>query len=199
LVQTGDFVKAGDPLTEGPLDPKDLLRVSGPERLQRYMLDEVQNVYRSQNVRNDDKHIEIIIRSMFNKVVVTDPGDTELLPNQEVPRSRIAQINAKAASESRHTASFQPTLKGIMKQGVQAESFISAASFQETSKVLTDAAVAAKFDNLRGLKENVIVGHIIPAGTGFEKFYNAKVLYAGEPVDSLPAEGGDDLFDGPAL
>ncbi|GAB4149930.1 MAG: hypothetical protein Kow00107_00260 [Planctomycetota bacterium] len=185
MVQTGDHVEAGDPLTEGPLDPKDLLRVSGPERLQRYLVEEIQNVYRSQNVQIDDKHIEIIIRQMFSKVLVTSSGDTELLPNQEVPKSKIARINAEAAAEGRHTATFSPILKGIMKQGVQAESFISAASFQETSKVLTDAAISGRFDPLRGLKENVIVGHIIPAGTGFEKVYMGTVKQDQGAIDDL--------------
>ncbi len=189
LVQTNDHVNAGDPLTDGPLDPKDLLRVSGPERLQRYLLDEIQSVYRSQGVLTNDKHIEIIVRQMFSKVVVQDPGDTVLLPNQEITKSQIAQINAKAASEGRHTATFIPTLKGIMKQGVHAESFISAASFQETSKVLTSAAISGKFDPLHGLKENVIVGHIIPAGTGFDKVYRGQLRYAEEDFEE------EDLFD----
>jgi len=194
LVQTGDRVEAGDPLTDGPIDPKDLLRVSGPERLQNYLLEEIQSVYRSQNVRINDKHIEIIIRQMFSKVIVQDPGDTELLPNQEVFRNHIAEINARAAAEGRHTATFLPTLKGIMKQGVNAESFISAASFQETSKVLTNAAIAGKFDPLRGLKENVIVGHIIPAGTGFSRFLEGAVEYKGEPVE-CPVEDEEDLAE----
>ena len=192
LVQTGDHLEAGDPLTEGPLDPKDLLRVSGPERLQNYLLEEIQTVYRTQSVRIDDKHIEIIIRQMFSKVTVTDPGDTHLLPNQEVPRALIAAVNATVAAEGRHAATFAPVLKGIMKQGVQAESFISAASFQETSKVLTDAAISGKFDPLSGLKENVIVGHIIPAGTGFRKVYEGNVKLHAESLDD---DFDDDLDD----
>ena len=155
--------------------------MSGPESLQRYLLEEIQNVYRPQDVRINDKHIEIIIRQMFNKVTVTDPGDTELLPNQQVTRVKIGNVNAQAAADGRHTANFVPVLKGIMKQGVQAESFISAASFQETSKVLTTAAVAGKFDPLVGLKENVIVGHIIPAGTGFDNYYRGNVEYLVDP------------------
>ena len=120
---------------------------------------------------------------MFSKVTVTDPGDTHLLPNQQVPRSLIASVNAQAAADGRHSATYTPVLKGIMKQGVQAESFISAASFQETSKVLTNAAISGKFDPLLGLKENVIVGHIIPAGTGFQKVYNGTVKITTDLLD----------------
>ncbi|MDZ7814921.1 MAG: DNA-directed RNA polymerase subunit beta' [Planctomycetota bacterium] len=192
LIQTGDHVEAGDSLTEGPLDPKDLLRVSGPERLQRYLLEEIQNVYRAQNVGINDKHVEIIIRQMFNKVEVTDAGDTELLPKQEVPRGQIVKINEKATSDGRYPATFTPKLKGIMKQGVQAESFLSAASFQETSKVLTDAALSGKFDPLIGLKENVIVGRIIPAGTGFEKVLYGEVEHHGEPIEEETEEEGEE-------
>ncbi|MCA9049270.1 MAG: DNA-directed RNA polymerase subunit beta', partial [Planctomycetaceae bacterium] len=198
-----DIVAAGDALVRGPLVPEDILRVSGPEEVQQYLLHEIQNVYRAQRVEIDDKHIEIVIAQMLRKVKISNVGDTDLLPavlidkfelqriNEElqskcritdkgdteyevgdvVPVAEVDEVNAEVSSPAKYTkprpAKAVPQLLGITKASVQSESFISAASFQETTKVLTEAALGGRVDQLVGLKENVILGHLIPAGTGF--------------------------------
>jgi len=174
-VHTGDRVKAGEPLTKGAFIPHDILRISGPEALQRYLLDEVQGVYRSQNVTIDDKHIEIIIMQMLRKVQVVDPGDVEFLPGQIVDKFIFRHANAAIRQRGGKPATAEPLLLGITKASLFSESFISAASFQETTKVLTNAALSGKTDDLLGLKENVILGHLVPAGTG-HRAYNEKVV-----------------------
>jgi DNA-directed RNA polymerase subunit beta' len=228
LVHSGDVVKAGSALVDGPLVPHDILRVSGEEAVQQYLLHEIQSVYRSQRVDINDKHIEIIVARMLRKVKVETPGDTKLLPglvmdrfdfrrvNQDlakcvkitdkgdsdfedgaiVPKEALEQVNtqiealggdpAKGTRPKPATASAQ--LLGITKAAVQSSSFISAASFQETTKVLTEAALAGKVDYLVGLKENVILGHLIPAGTGFRRFQEAEVRYRPEALQALAAE-----------
>jgi DNA-directed RNA polymerase subunit beta' len=228
LVHSGDMVKAGQALVDGPLVPHDILRVSGEEEVQKYLLHEIQSVYRSQRVEINDKHVEIIIGRMLRKVRVENPGDTNLLPglvldrfdfrkvNMDlskclkiaekgdsefepgtlVPKDALEQVNsqiqalggdpAKGVRPKPATASTQ--LLGITKASVQSSSFISAASFQETTKVLTEAALAGKVDNLVGLKENVILGHLIPAGTGFRQYQDSEVRYRPEALQAMASE-----------
>ncbi|KKC25690.1 DNA-directed RNA polymerase subunit beta' [Sphingomonas sp. SRS2] len=165
-VQEGDYVKRGDNLIGGSPDPHDILEVLGIEPLAEYLVSEIQEVYRLQGVKINDKHIETIVRQMLQKVEITDGGDTTLLPGEQVDREEMDEINAKAEAENRVIAQGKPILLGITKASLQTRSFISAASFQETTRVLTDASVQGKIDTLNGLKENVIVGRLIPAGTG---------------------------------
>ncbi|MFO0900448.1 MAG: DNA-directed RNA polymerase subunit beta' [Pirellulales bacterium] len=227
-VHASDFVRAGEALVDGPLVPHDILRISGEEAVQQYLVREIQNVYRSQRVEIDDKHVEIIVAQMLRKVRIESPGDTTLLPgsvmdkfefrkvNQSlsgclkitekgdsefaptsvVPKDALEAVNAqiealggeiaKGTRPKPATASTQ--LLGITKASVQSSSFISAASFQETTKVLTEAALAGKVDNLVGLKENVILGHLIPAGTGFRTFQESEVRIRPEALEALQAE-----------
>jgi DNA-directed RNA polymerase subunit beta' len=169
-VQEGAYVRAGERLTEGPVNPHDILRIKGIEEVQEYLVNEIQEVYRLQGVRIDDKHIEVIVRQMLQKVRVEDPGDTVFLEGEQVDRVILAAENEKARAEGMTPATFQPLLLGITKASLSTQSFISAASFQETTRVLTEAAVQGATDGLRGLKENVIIGHLIPAGTGMSNY-----------------------------
>ena len=166
VVQDGDIVKKGDLLVEGTPAPHDILRVLGVEKLAEYLVKEVQDVYRLQGVKINDKHIEVIVSQMLRKVEVTVPGDTTFLIGEQVDRDVFEAENAKVIAENGTPAQADPILLGITKASLQTKSFISAASFQETTRVLTEAAVAGKVDKLVGLKENVIVGRLIPAGTG---------------------------------
>jgi DNA-directed RNA polymerase subunit beta' len=224
-VHAGDYVKAGEALVDGPLVPHDILRISGEEEVQRYLVREIQNVYRSQRVDIDDKHIEIIVSQMLRKVKIETVGDTNLLPGSVLDRFEFRQANERMADSVRITekgdsefavgsvvpkdvlaqanaqietlggtpakgtkpkpATSSTQLLGITKASVQSSSFISAASFQETTKVLTEAALAGKIDKLVGLKENVILGHLIPAGTGFGTFQSAEVRVRPEALDAL--------------
>ena len=165
-VQEGDIVERGDALMDGNPVPHDILRVMGVEALADYLIKEIQEVYRLQGVKINDKHIEVIVRQMLQKVEITDPGETTFLTGELVDRLEFDEINDKAGEENLKLASASPVLQGITKASLQTQSFISAASFQETTRVLTEAAVSGKVDNLVGLKENVIVGRLIPAGTG---------------------------------
>ena len=174
-VHRGARVRVGESLTEGPRVPQDILRISGEEEVQQYLLREVQNVYRSQNVRIDDKHIEVIVSQMMRKVRIDDPGDTRFLPGSLVDKYAFKQENRRTESTGGKPAVASPVLMGITKSALQSDSFISAASFQETPKVLTEAALASRSDDLWGLKENVIVGRLIPAGTGFKAYLSAMV------------------------
>lgn len=167
VVNEGDFVKRGDMIIDGNPVLQDILKVMGVEALARYMVQEIQAVYRLQGVKIDDKHIEVIIRQMLQKVEITDPGSTTLLSGELIDNATLEEINEKVLREGGHPAKAEPVLQGITKASLQTKSFISAASFMETTKVLTEAAVAGKIDKLNGLKENVIVGRLIPAGTGF--------------------------------
>ncbi|MCG8584851.1 MAG: DNA-directed RNA polymerase subunit beta', partial [Pirellulales bacterium] len=227
-VHAGDFVRAGEALVDGPLVPHDILRISGEEAVQQYLVREIQNVYRSQRVTINDKHIEIIVAMMLRKVMVESAGDTNLLPGSVmdkfefraendllskcvkiteagdsdfvagtvVPKDAMEQVNTqiealggtpcKGSKPKSATASTQ--LLGITKAAVQSQSFISAASFQETTKVLTEAALAGKIDRLVGLKENVILGHLIPAGTGFRTFQDSEVRIRPQALEELAAE-----------
>ncbi len=165
-VQEGDFVRRGDPLVDGPRVPHDILKVLGVEKLADYLVNEIQDVYRLQGVKINDKHIEVIVRQMLQKVEIVEPGDTTFLAGEQVDRMEFAAENGKRLAEGERAATGTPVLQGITKASLQTHSFISAASFQETTRVLTEAATAGKVDNLIGLKENVIVGRLIPAGTG---------------------------------
>jgi DNA-directed RNA polymerase subunit beta' len=169
-VQNGSVVRAGDRLTEGPINPHDILKIKGIEEVQEYLVNEIQEVYRLQGVRIDDKHIEVIVRQMLQKVRIDDPGNTTYLEGEHVDRLMVHEENEKMAAEGQQPATFQPLLLGITKASLSTESFISAASFQETTRVLTEAAIHGKVDQLRGLKENVIIGHLIPAGTGMQMY-----------------------------
>ena len=165
-VQEGDFVRRGDPLVDGPRVPHDILKVLGVEALSDYLVNEIQDVYRLQGVKINDKHIEVIVRQMLQKVEIEDAGDTTYLQGEQVDRLEYEAENEKRLRENERPAVASPVLQGITKASLQTQSFISAASFQETTRVLTEAATAGKVDNLMGLKENVIVGRLIPAGTG---------------------------------
>ncbi|MDD4956111.1 MAG: DNA-directed RNA polymerase subunit beta' [Candidatus Omnitrophica bacterium] len=167
-VYRGDRVTAGEQLVDGPIVPQDILRVSGEKALQQYLLNEVQEVYRLQGVQINDKHIEVIIKQMLRTVVITESGDTEFLMGDKVERQIFKRANEAALKKKKKPAKAEPILQGITKASLTTESFISAASFQETTRVLTEAASAGKIDNLEGLKENIIMGHLIPAGTGYD-------------------------------
>src|SRR3989440_8858193 len=220
-VHAGDYVEGGDPLIRGPIIPHDILRIRGEESLHQYLLMEVQNVYRSQGVKINDKHIEIILNQMLRKVKVEDPGDSKFLPGEVLDKFRfregndvlstslkiaeprgtsfkegdvIVKAELREANEAAEAAGKDPAkgkrpkparaktlLLGITKASLQSESFISAASFQETTKVLTEAALAGAIDTLVGLKENVILGHLIPAGTAFNPHLNIKMKHLAEP------------------
>ncbi len=175
-VYKGDRVFAGQQMTEGPVVPQDILRVCGDKVLQEYLLNEIQEVYRLQGVRINDKHIELIISQMLKKVKIEESGDTEFLAGQQIDRVVFKKANQEVLKKKGKPASATPLLLGITKVSLSTESFISAASFQETTRVLTEAAASGKTDHLRGLKENVIVGHLIPAGTGFQKYDKIEIV-----------------------
>jgi len=174
-VHEGDWVKAGEPLMDGAVNPHSILDILGPKELQRYLVDEVQKVYRLQGVTINDKHIEVIVRQMMKKVRVEDPGDTDFLIGEQVDRIFFQEENAKVKAKGKKPAQGKPLLLGITKASLTTESFVSAASFQETTRVLTEAAITGSVDELRGLKENVIMGRVIPAGTGILKYRNTFV------------------------
>ncbi|MBI2932819.1 MAG: DNA-directed RNA polymerase subunit beta', partial [Planctomycetes bacterium] len=185
-VHTGDRVRAGDALIEGPMVPHDILRIRGEEEAQQYVLREVQSVYRAQNVNINDKHVEITIGQMMRKVRIVSSGDTSFLPGSVVDKFKLREENARVKKAGKKPATFKPLLLGVTKAAIQSESFIAAASFQETTKVLTEAALSGKRDELVGLKENVIVGHMVPAGTGFKKYLNLKVWREEPPTQAAP-------------
>ncbi|POB00032.1 DNA-directed RNA polymerase subunit beta' [Chromobacterium sinusclupearum] len=166
LVHDGQVVNRGESIVDGPVDPHDILRLQGIEALARYIVQEVQEVYRLQGVKINDKHIEVIIRQMLRRVVISDSGDTEFIQGEQVERADVLEMNDKMMAEGKEPAQYENVLLGITKASLSTDSFISAASFQETTRVLTEAAIMGKKDDLRGLKENVIVGRLIPAGTG---------------------------------
>jgi DNA-directed RNA polymerase subunit beta' len=180
-VHEGDMVRAGDRLSEGPVNPHDILRVKGPRAVQEYLLNEIQEVYRLQGVRINDKHIGCIVRQMLQKVRVTDPGDTEYLEGEHVDRMEFREKTRAVIESGKKPPRSEPVLLGITKSSLTTESFISAASFQETTRVLTDAAVHGAKDDLKGLKENIIIGHLVPAGTGIHRFQDVEFL-VGEPL-----------------
>jgi len=177
-VQEGERVKAGDSLAEGSKDPHDILSVKGPKELQEYMVNEIQEVYRLQGVTINDKHIEVIVRQMMRWVKVEEVGDTEFIVEEHVDKFKFREENERVLAEGGEPATGRPLLLGITKASLSTESFISAASFQETTRVLTEASINGKVDYLRGLKENVIMGRLIPAGTGMDVYRGIKI-----PVD----------------
>jgi DNA-directed RNA polymerase subunit beta' len=182
IVFKGDAVKKGQQLTEGPVVPHEILEICGPQALQEHLLNEVQEVYRLQGVEINDKHIEIIVRQMLRKVKVTDPGDTMLLWGDQVDRLAFEAENARIVEQGGKPAEASPVLLGITKASLETDSFISAASFQDTTRVLTEAATLGKIDTLRGFKENVIMGHLIPAGSGFHAHRDIEVVQLGVEI-----------------
>ena len=171
-VQDGERVRAGEPLIDGPINPHDVLTVLGEKELQRYLVDKIQEVYRSQSVAINDKHIEVIVRQMMRSVKIEEVGDTNFLIDEQVDRFRFQEENERVVVAGGRPAIGRPLLLGITKASLSTDSFISAASFQETTRVLTEAAISGKVDYLRGLKENVIVGRLIPAGTGLHHYHD---------------------------
>ena len=188
-VQDGERVKAGDPLMDGPRNPHDILSVLGEKALQKYLVNEIQEVYRLQGVNINDKHLEVIVRQMMRWVKIEDIGDSEFLPEEVVDRFKFREENDRVVQAGGRPASGKPVLLGITKASLSTDSFISAASFQETTRVLTEAAINGKLDNLRGLKENVIMGRLTPAGTGMEYYRRAKI--AGEDIIEEPQQEQD--------
>ena len=176
-VSEGDYILAGDNITRGPLDPKDILRLNGVEGVYQYLLKEVQRVYKQQGVDINDKHVEVIVSQMLSKLKINDPGDTDLLPGGQYSKVEIEEANEAVVSEGGRPAEAEHILLGITKASLATNSFLSAASFQETTRVLTDAAIKGKNDTLQGLKENVIIGKLIPAGTGMKKYRSIELDY----------------------
>lgn len=184
-VHDGDQVRAGQRLCEGPIDPHDILGIKGVNAVQEYLENEIQEVYRLQGVKINDKHIEVIVRQMLQKVKVEDIGDTNFLEGEQVDKHKFREENEKVIAEGGEPATFQPLLLGITKASLSTESFISAASFQETTRVLTEAAINGKTDYLLGLKENVIIGQLIPAGTGLERYRSIRIREKEEPKEEV--------------
>lgn len=173
LAHDGQVVNKGEMIVDGPADPHDILRLKGIEKLANYIVNEVQDVYRLQGVKINDKHIEVIVRQMLRRVNIVDAGDTNFITGEQVERSELLNENDRVLAENGIPATYENVLLGITKASLSTDSFISAASFQETTRVLTEAAIMGKTDDLRGLKENVIVGRLIPAGTGMA-FHSAR-------------------------
>lgn len=182
VVYAGDHIKRGQQLTEGPISPQEILDVCGPNELQRYLVSEVQQVYRLQGVEINDKHIEIIVRQMLRRFRIENPGDTDFLYGEQVSRQKFIEVNNRMSEEGKRPADGKPALLGITKASLETDSFISAASFQDTTRVLTDAATIGRVDELRGFKENVILGHLIPGGTGFPMHRYIKMVPLGTPI-----------------
>jgi len=191
----GQVVTKGETIVDGPADPQDILRLQGRESLARYIIDEVQDVYRLQGVKINDKHIEVIVRQMLRRVRITDAGETSFILGEQVERAELLTENESVLSQDKKPAEYEYVLLGITKASLSTDSFISAASFQETTRVLTEAAILGKRDELRGLKENVIVGRLIPAGTGLAYHETRKAAAAGENMD--PVEAPLDQIDVP--
>ncbi len=198
LVFEGDHVKSGERLTEGAVNPHDILRINGIHRVQEYLLNEIQEVYRMQGVKINDKHIEVIVRQMLQKVQIVDPGDTNFLEGTQVDKFHVAEVNKQVEEEEGEPATFEPLLLGITKASLFTESFVSAASFQETTRVLTEAAIQGKIDKLQGLKENVIIGHLIPAGTGMRKYQNVSLVTSDDEFEEIlkQEQPAEDISEG---
>jgi DNA-directed RNA polymerase subunit beta' len=199
LVSDGDHVEVGTQLVQGAVDPKKVLRILGPRATQKHLVDEVQEVYNSQGVDIHDKHIEVIVRQMLRRVTVLDSGDTDLLPGELAERGRFEDANRRAVAEGGQPASGRPELMGITKASLATDSWLSAASFQETTRVLTEAAMSGRSDPLLGLKENVILGKLIPAGTGLPRYHEVSVEPTEEAKAELYPSFGYDEIDFPAL
>jgi DNA-directed RNA polymerase subunit beta' len=186
-VREGDKIRAGEPLMDGAANPHDILKVLGEKALAKYLVDEVQEVYRLQGVKINDKHIETIVRQMLRRIRVIDVGDTGFLVDEHVEKYLFEEENDRVLNKNAKPAQGEPLLLGITKASLSTESFISASSFQETTKVLTEAAVCGKVDYLRGLKENVIMGRLIPAGTGLGAYKRLSVHVEDSGTDDMPA------------
>jgi DNA-directed RNA polymerase subunit beta' len=200
LVRDGDSVEAAEPLCDGATDPHDILDILGENALQSFLVDEVQEVYRMQGVQINDKHLGVIVRQMLRKVEVVHVGDTNLIHGQQVDKYRFFEENDRVIAEGGEPAVARPLLLGITRASLSIDSFISAASFQETTKVLTNAAIAGSKDELRGLKENVIIGHLIPAGTGMRKYRDVKLkdeelLALQQKVDAVKESRRQEMID----
>jgi DNA-directed RNA polymerase subunit beta' len=192
-VHEGDRVRAGDRLSEGPVNPHDILRIKGPRAVQEYLLNEVQEVYRLQGVKINDKHIGVIVKQMLQKVRITDPGETEFLEGEHVDKAVFRDENERSKKKKLAPAVAEPLLLGITKASLTTQSFVSAASFQETTRVLTDAAIRGAKDDLLGLKENIIIGHLIPAGTGQYRYNDVEL--EGDAVPTMPPPPPEPLFN----
>jgi DNA-directed RNA polymerase subunit beta' len=188
-VHEGDRVRAGDRLSEGPVNPHDILRIKGPRAVQEYLLNEVQEVYRLQGVKINDKHIGVIVRQMLQKVRVIEPGETEFLEGEHVDKQAFRDENERAKKKKLKPATSEPLLLGITKASLTTQSFVSAASFQETTRVLTDAGIRGAQDDLLGLKENIIIGHLIPAGTGMYRYQEVEI--EGMEIPPTPSAADD--------
>ena len=187
----GEHVEKGEIVSEGPFTPHDILRLKGVRELAKYIVNEIQEVYRLQGVKINDKHVEVILRQMLRKVTILDSGDTSFIRGDQVEYTQVLEENDLAAKEDKQPAVFERELLGITKASLATESFISAASFQETTRVLTEAAVTGKRDYLRGLKENVVVGRLIPAGTGLAYHHERKMKR--ESDDGLLTRSNEEL------
>jgi DNA-directed RNA polymerase subunit beta' len=198
-VQEGERVRSGDPLMDGPRNPHDILSVLGEKELQKYLVNEIQEVYRLQGVNINDKHLEVISRQMMRWVKIDDIGDTEFLPEEVVDKFRFREENQRVTEANGRPAQGRSVLLGITKASLSTDSFISAASFQETTRVLTEAAINGKVDYLRGLKENVIMGRLIPAGTGLEYYRSVKIagedVVEEEPIQEEPLSTDLSVYD----
>jgi DNA-directed RNA polymerase subunit beta' len=191
-VKAGQEVAAGDALVEGPKDPKELLEVKGIRETQQYLVEEVQKVYRDQGVSIHDKHIELIVRQMLRRVLVAEPGDAPFLPGERVDAQVYAEVNRGLVQDAQRPAEGRPELMGITKASLATDSWLSAASFQETTRVLTEAAIEGRSDHLFGLKENIIIGKLIPAGTGMERYRDIAVDLPDAAGVSLRTYGFDE-------
>jgi DNA-directed RNA polymerase subunit beta' len=201
MAHDSQVVNKGEVIVDGPVDPHDILRLKGVEELARYIIDEVQDVYRLQGVKINDKHIEVIVRQMLRRVVITDPGESHFIREEQVERSEVLDQNDRLLGEGKRPAEYQFLLLGITKASLSTDSFISAASFQETTRVLTEAAIMGKRDELRGLKENVIVGRLIPAGTGLayhrsRRIGSAEMGAVVEPKNDAGFRNPDQIMEG---
>ena len=195
-IQDGQVLEAGDELTEGSVNPHDILKIKGVRAVQDYMIQEVQRVYRLQGVEINDKHIEVIVRQMLKKIRIEDNGDTEFLPGTLVDVLDFEEENERLIEEGKEPAEGKQVMLGITKASLATNSFLSAASFQETTKVLTEAAIKGKIDPLIGLKENVIIGKLIPAGTGMKQYSNIKLDTDEEEVEFDEMEENEDVTVG---
>jgi DNA-directed RNA polymerase subunit beta' len=184
-VKDGDHVRAGEPLMDGPANPHDILKVKGEKELAAWLVDEIQQVYRLQGVAINDKHIEVIVRQMLRRVRIKETGDTRFLPDEQVEKTVFERENERVIAKGGQPAVAEPLLLGITKASLSTDSFISASSFQETTKVLTEAAISGKLDELRGLKENVIMGRLLPAGTGLGAYNKIDMVVADQAVKPM--------------
>jgi DNA-directed RNA polymerase subunit beta' len=192
-VTEGQEITAGDPIVDGPRDPKELLEIKGVRETQQYLVSEVQRVYRDQGVSIHDKHIELIVRQMTKRVGVQEPGDSPFLPGERVDQKVYADTNRQLVQEGKTPAEGRPEMMGITKASLATDSWLSAASFQETTRVLTEAAIESRSDNLLGLKENIIIGKLIPAGTGSSGYKDIETSAPDyQPMDYWSSEGDDD-------